>query len=215
MGELSAPLFMQLRKDTTDYSIVQEVQKQDVYGCYDLDLGSGSVVFDVGGHIGSFSVMLGVMGAEVYTYEPVRVNFEMLQANIEHNNLEDRVHIHRMGILNTSGKRKIAVREINFGGSNFYQKGRRMEEVRTTTLAREFEKYDIQRCDFLKLDCEDAEYDVIRNFPYMDRIQRLAAEVVGKQRMDEMLSVISRAKMKFRTVGPGANKIGFIHAWRD
>jgi hypothetical protein len=57
--------------------------------------------------------------------------------------------------------------------------------VKVTTLERVVRDQRIDRIDFLKLDCEGAEWDLLRVAPrdVLDRIRRGAGEVHGKNRL--------------------------------
>ena len=49
------------------------------------------------------------------------------------------------------------------------------------TLTEIFDTYQVDRCDFLKLDCEGAEYEILLNLPitYLQRVSRIALEWHG------------------------------------
>jgi len=55
------------------------------------DLGKGSVLYDIGACVGTYSLMAGARGALVYAFEPLPVNYAELQANIRLNHLSSNV----------------------------------------------------------------------------------------------------------------------------
>ena len=55
------------------------------------------------------------------------------------------------------------------------------QTVEASTLADVFERCDISRCHFLKLDCEGAEHEILKSLPadYFARIDKIAMEWHG------------------------------------
>ena len=96
----------------------------------------------------------------------------------------------RLGIAGTSGVRDFYVMRTH-GGSSFYiaehpdfqllvDAGRilRVEKVECTTLKGIFEDNGLERCDFLKMDCEEAEREIFspESRPYFKRVNSIALE---------------------------------------
>ena len=50
--------------------------------------------------------------------------------------------------------------------------------VNSTTLMKIFDKNNIKKCNFLKLDCEGAEYEIIEKLPskYFEMIEKIVIE---------------------------------------
>jgi len=65
-----------------------------------FDSTSVSVVYDIGANLGNHTVYFAkaASNAQIYAFEPFRINFELLSANVKDNNLTDRVHIHQKAI---------------------------------------------------------------------------------------------------------------------
>ncbi len=53
------------------------------------------------------------------------------------------------------------------------------KEINTITLQNIFEKYKIEKIDFLKMDCEGAEFEIVMNTPsiILDKIQKISMEI--------------------------------------
>lgn len=164
-----------VRSGTTDICIIKEVIANDTYGVTN-QIKFGDIVIDVGAHIGSFAIYATSLGARVLAFEPATVNFNLLLENIELNGHE--IETRKLGIMDPGGQRTLYIRDCNFGGSSFYTEGEWIEEVETITLKEVFDNYNVERCDFLKVDCEGAEYDILRDFPYFNRVKRIALEYV-------------------------------------
>jgi len=168
-------LSLLVRPDTMDDYVVREVVK--TYRMADLVERYKSrpsvTIIDIGGHIGSFSVIMAALlpQAHVQVFEPVAANFEVLQQNIRHAGLERAIHATNAGI---SGKRAfMALDDIgmspdsrNTGGHAVM--GPNASDVppadgRAFVELRPFgELLDRQgRVDILKIDCEGAEFDIL------------------------------------------------------
>ena len=63
-----------------------------------------SIVWDVGAHIGYYSVMAGRLGATVHAFEPDHRNFAYLVRNVIDNALDQRVHPAPVAVSDFTGK---------------------------------------------------------------------------------------------------------------
>jgi len=195
-----------VRPGTTDIRIIDEVITNDAYKAIG-QIEPGDVVIDVGAHIGSFAIYAASLGAKVIAFEPATVNFDLLLRNIELNGYDkdhqDEPHLRgagrfprysiktqKAGIMAFGGEQTLYIRQGNFGGCSFYAKGILSEEVATITLKKLIEAYAFGGCDFLKIDCEGAEYDILKGFPHFDKVERIALEYHGdpvRQKIVELL----------------------------
>lgn len=118
----------------------------------------GMVVIEVGANIGAHTVQLAKLAGEkgvVIAIEPQRIPFQTLCANVQLNSLSNvlAVPVAAAEALGETRVPELDPRAVqNFGGASL-GKG---SEVRTIPL-------DLfQRCDFLKLDCEGMELQVLK-----------------------------------------------------
>ncbi len=157
------PLQFQVRPGTDDTNIVDEVANSEYYRNGRAMLTANSTVIDVGGHIGSFSIMSALTGARAVVLEPVPVNFEMIKANIQLNNLQNQVKAINAAVWSTAGEQSLGVADDSTGGSGFWYKKPSVPQitVRTVRLSELMAAEQIETCDLLKLDCEGAEYEIL------------------------------------------------------
>lgn len=198
-----------VRPNSTDVSIIKEVIERDCYGLTQILLREGSVVVDIGGHIGSFSVMAAHLGARVFAFEPMAESFSMLQENATVNGLS--IEAFRLGVMDEAGERELHIRQRNFGGSGFFTAGPLIETVKVTTLDDVFIENKIAMCDFLKVDCEDSELLVLSAFHHWDKVKVIAVEYVGAERRDAIVALLR--EHLFRTSVVGSDEMGIIHAY--
>lgn len=143
----------------------------DVYGEYmqsEMDLFAhfvkpGTVVLDIGGNLGASAVPLARFVGDtgrVFSFEPQRLCFAFLQANIALNNLHQ-LSAYYLAMGEKSGRIKVPYlntqKTINLGGLSVAdsQKG---EIVTCTTL----DSFTLPRCDFIKIDVEGMEIDTLK-----------------------------------------------------
>ena len=155
------------RTNTKDRDIFTEVVFGNEYFAKNLVLGKKAVVFDIGAHIGAFSVFISPKAEKVFSFEPVKENYNLLLQNIKLNNLENKVFPFNSAVSSRKETKKFFLHSTNTGANSFYQRtGKGMlksVEVQTTTLKEVFERNKIEKCDLMKIDIEGEEYDLLFN----------------------------------------------------
>lgn len=138
---------------------------------------SGDIVFDIGAHIGSFSIYAASKGAIVYAFEPENRNYELLLRNIRINKLEKDIIPFKLGIYKFSGKIPLFISKLGSGGHSIITKNpfKNRSEIEVVTISDVCKKLSIDKIDLLKIDVEGAEYDIFSNmssgtFKIIDKI---------------------------------------------
>lgn len=197
------------RLGSTDIRIIQEVIASDAYGATN-QIKPDDIVIDIGAHIGSFAIYVASLGATVLAFEPAKVNFDLLLENIELNGYK--VETYKLGIMDPGRERTLYIREGNFGGCSFYTSGSLSERVKTITLKEVFDTYEIERCDFLKIDCEGAEYDILRDFPYFNRVKRMGLEYLEDHARVKITELLEHRG--YQVSSKVNERMGYIYAKR-
>lgn len=134
--------------------------------------GRPSVILDIGGHIGSFSLMMAahLEQSQVFVYEVMPQNFRLIRANILLNDLEKRIMPELKVVADTSVApifiRSFAKYKANFNtGSQCvaYPSEQRSDsdgELIPSVSVAEIVK-NLDRIDVLKIDCEGSEYKIL------------------------------------------------------
>jgi FkbM family methyltransferase len=155
-----------------------------------LSIPPRSTVIDIGANVGVFSVFaaLECPTARVLSFEPSSENFKHLKRNIRQNRLL-RITPYHLAVGGRSG-----VRTLHLHNSDAMhtllpdylkdvahlqsQIGSRKEKVKVISLAEIFKKHKIEKCDFLKVDCEGGEYEIFEKAPksVFSKIHRLSLE---------------------------------------
>ncbi len=169
-----------VRAKTSDFGILNEVYVVKEYHKLLYYIKKNSIVIDIGGHIGAFSVFAAKQkeNVKVYSYEPFKDNFNLLKKNIELNNLGGKIFPFNLGVSKTKGEREFTIAENNTGGHGFHTVGDKKIKVKTISLKDIFVNNGIKECDFLKMDCEGAEYEIICNSQkkYLKKIKSITME---------------------------------------
>jgi FkbM family methyltransferase len=132
-------------------------------GHYDLlGLNAGDVVFDVGAHIGSFSLKASrLVGREglVVALEPEIENYRMLEENIRINGLENVVPL-LMALSDISGRSRLYLAAGTLAHSLSLPKSNSWQEVEVNTMDGLIEELSLKP-DAVKVDAEGAALNIL------------------------------------------------------
>lgn len=160
-----------LRAKTNEIDIVKEIWHFKIYDTLLHYVQDDAVVIDIGANIGVFSIKAArrANNVRVFSYEPMIGNNEMLKRNIMLNGLERFVTPFLMAVSDKKGEQEIFFTSGDSGGASFhnYKSGENVSSIKVpcTTLSDIFKENNINKCDFLKMDCEGAEEAIILNAP--------------------------------------------------
>jgi len=149
-------------KDFGDNYVMGEIWD---FHCYDqkFPVPKDGVVIDIGAHIGSFSIYAASKGSQVYAFEPHPKNYALLKANLRINRIST-VSCFRMAVSSTTGKRTLFEYSTS-GEHSFYPVSGRKISVPCVSLEDIFSRKKVSFCDFLKMDVEGAEFEIILHSP--------------------------------------------------
>jgi len=122
-------------------------------------------IIDIGANMGCFTVYAALTcpNAEIYCFEPEERNFEVLTQNIAINSLEGRVRAFQCAIAASSGDREMAIGESPLNSLVPLEACGTHQTVRCTTLRDFFIQNKLETVDFLKMNCEGAEYEIFES----------------------------------------------------
>jgi FkbM family methyltransferase len=170
-----------VRRYTSDGSCVVDVTRENEYFKH-FGIMPGDVVVDIGANIGSFSVYAAWLQptARVLAVEPLQANFDLLKRNSEINGLGNLEAI-RCGVMGKAGEITIYHGQDDAEGSSSVVKSgivdeSKAEKVPCISFAELLDK--VPRVDFLKIDCEGAEFDFIPDAPsdVLRKVRKIAME---------------------------------------
>ena len=155
--------------DPSGICIYHEVYKEKCYSAYDkinFKVEQDDIVVDLGANIGIFTKYALENGAKaVYAFEPEDINFKCLEQNVvKYNN----VNLYKKAVSNINGKRKLFLDKTSGGHSLFFNdinntKLNKHEEIDCITIQSLFDENILDKIDFLKIDVEGAEVDILNS----------------------------------------------------
>ncbi|MBX8644833.1 MAG: FkbM family methyltransferase [Thermoplasmata archaeon] len=204
-----------------DLGHINEIFVQKTYGTDFRD----KVVLDIGASNGDSSVWFALCGAKrVIALEPYPESYRLALDNVRMNGLDDKITVLNLALSSVKSKADFAVSSrspnanalaptehivkslhIVFDGS---------VTIETTTVPELISYYSISRVDYLKLDCEGCEYDVLRNLA--GEVWPLINEIVLEYHngLSDLAELMERHDMAVISDG-GDEVMGILHAVRN
>jgi len=155
------------------------------------------LIIDGGGHIGTSALYFKYIypGSKIIIFEPDPNSLELLRRNISINRIEN-VQIIEAGLYSKSGR-------INFD-NNQTDGGKVSEDGSSSINVRKLSEYINSPIDFLKLNIEGAELEVIRELEQSGKIQNIRQICLEwhsfadqNQNLGELLSILERNNFKY------------------
>ena len=120
------------------------------------------VIVDIGAHYGYFSLFAALNVSEkskIFSLEPSPSNFPILEKNIQANRFSN-IQLFNLGLDNQSGERQLSA-GVSYNHSFFGPPEKENQTVSTLSLKDFIQEQNMKRIDFLKLDCEGAEFPIL------------------------------------------------------
>lgn len=182
-------------------------------------------IIDIGAHLGFFTISAAKQArrGKVFAFEPFSKHFEILKKNIEQNNFNN-VHIFQEAISNkTLDVNFYYTMENDPSDTSLFiiSQGKQVfsEIVREVQFDEIFMRENIETCDFLKLDCEGAEYEILMGLSdeNLMKIKKIAMEWHRFAPEHDTSKLISFLKDKgFKLIIPSDlnRKYGLLYAYK-
>lgn len=167
-----------------DAVAIVETVVYKTYNIAEFDIKESDTVIDVGAHIGGFSILAAKAAkkGKVYAFEPFDENYQQLLSNIKINQLRNVVALNE-AISNKTGTAMLYYNNLCNISPSLYEKAPLKslllkKEIKSTRLVDFFKRLNIKRCDFLKMDCEGSEYDILLNLRQntLKKIKKIVCE---------------------------------------
>jgi len=169
-----------VRVNTSDILVIWEIWKAKIYDDVDFPIEAGHTVVDIGAHIGGFSIRAAKLAHQgrVHAYEASSTNYAMLEKNRQLNAVNN-LHIYNRAVSHQNGELQFFLPGANGAlGSLLQEADSPVEIVQATTLADIIIENNLRRVDYLKMDAEGAEYDILFNCSKdtLAKVRRLVME---------------------------------------
>lgn len=156
------------RKGTADEEVIAYSFNHDIFfsGVPEYQIADEHIIIDVGAHIGTFSLLASskVRRGRVYAIEACEDSFNLLQINVALNNAAN-ISVYHLAITDRKGTCRLYYYRDNWGHSIVSQLSKYYETVTSCTLTDFLERNEIDKCHFMKLNCEGAEFPILLSTP--------------------------------------------------
>lgn len=210
---------VKLRVDSTDLMAFVNVWLVEEYKKHGFEIYNDDTVIDIGAHIGLFALYATQFckSGKIFCFEPIKENYDVLISNIELNEITNIVASNK-AVSTDSRTVTIYLNEDQSGHSMHYTSSKKIE-VESISLQEIFDVNSIKKCDFMKMDCEGEEYDIMESLPdaYYTKIGKICMEYhLADVKLRTLNDLINRLrKFSFKTIKTETTTdMGLLYAHR-
>jgi len=215
-------IHFRIQTHTTDIRVVNEIWNLSIYDPLLRFVKPNATVIDIGANIGAFSIRAAKYAAHVnvISYEPFPDNYKLLRENVRLNGIADQIITHNAAVAGHKGEIKFYSQEGDTGGGSIYPHGSPQAmatmSVSAVTLEDVFRDNKVDFCEFLKIDCEGAEVEILTAAPpsLWQKIQSMTIEWhedVASMNKKSFVALIQGHGFKVQE----AQDDRTIYAWRE
>jgi FkbM family methyltransferase len=195
--------------------ILQELYRQRVYAPY-IEQKKDQIILDIGANVGLFSFYAYPFASKIYAVEPAQEHVDVANYMLKHNNMDDKVSVHRLAISNTEGDLTLNhnTNVTMFSLSELVaDKSLPTETVRAVTLNTFLEENNIEHVDFAKIDIEGIESEVICGKGFEEASKKIDSLVVewhswGSRNPAQLVTTLSDYGYKVKSIPSDATLFG-------
>ncbi len=210
------------RSQSVITDLIYEIFIEETYNPALFKIKPGNTVMDIGANVGVYSMYAAHAGAgQIYAIEPSEINTHYITENFSHNRLSAPV-ILQEAVSDHEGTAKLYAGPLDshnlLFNHNHVEKFEKYTQVKTTTLEKIFDQYQIERVDFLKLDCEGSEGAIFATTPpaVWEKVKKIALEYHNPMSIlndRQLLHILRSLGFKTKQVRSD-NWYGYIYAWK-
>lgn len=217
--ETRSGIKIKLRVNSTDLMAFTHVWILQEYDKPSFKIKNDDIIIDIGAHIGLFALYASQFckNGRIYCFEPMKENFEMLETNLKLNSITNVFPVNTA--VSTDAGNVIIYLSDDESGHSMHVTGSERREVAATSLKNIIDENKIERCDFVKIDCEGEEYEIINSLPleYFLKIKKMIIEYhfadIKPQLIENLIKKLKSLSyiVETRALFPS---IGFLYARR-
>jgi FkbM family methyltransferase len=208
-------------KDSTDFMAFTHVWLFREYDKPAFKIHNEDTIIDIGAHIGLFALFASQFckKGRIFCFEPVKENYDLLVTNLQINKITN-VKSFNIAVSQKIGEVKIFLNEEDESGHSMFGSGKKSIQIESTSLKNIIDTNSLEKCDFIKMDCEGVEYEIIDSLPtdYFVKIKKMCIEYhfadekpYLKQNMIKKLTELSYSTSDI----PILKDIGFLYAVKN
>ena len=217
----------EIKYGSPDKVTIWEVWKLKQYYDKAHDIKNGDIVVDIGANIGEFSIWAGrkTPGGKIYAYEPYGPSFLRLIKNVKRNGLTNIVSINQ-AVAAKNGNLNFYINDMSPVYNSLYKTNLTVNEnsVNAVTLENIFIDNKLKNIDFLKIDAEGSEYEILLHAPaaLLQKINKIFIEYHESDTLnwkgDNLVKFLTRHGFNTFKYGSIIQKLwgdtGYIKAWK-
>lgn len=143
-----------------------------------VEIKKGDLVLESGGFVGGFTIPASLIAQEIHTFEPSPRNFKSLEKNCNEYQLRN-VYLYKLGLFDKACELDFSISERAVD-DGFYQPdfgtSLKLVKVKTIRIDDWALKKGITRIDFLKVEAEGAELEIVKSIGDLD-VRKIAVDV--------------------------------------
>lgn len=152
------------RQGTADERVIEAIfEIEPFFSCVpEYKPSEHDVIIDVGAHIGTFALLASQRArhGKVYAVEACQESFDLLRINVALNHAAN-ISVRHLALTDRRGQCALHYDAGTWGHSVVKPLSKRNEMVESCSLADFMQDNAIDRCDFMKLNCEGAEFPIL------------------------------------------------------
>ena len=202
-----------------DIWVIKETCLDRDYEHYGIPLQSGWTIVDIGGGLGDFTLLAGsIPNSDVHVYEPFPESYALLKENLHHNHI-DHVQVYAEAVSGEQGHLQLATGTgVAVRHSTAQDDEAADLSVIAVPLASVIQRLKSKHIDFLKMDCEGGEYDILlkADDESLKAITHICMEYhddLTPHTHHELVQFLSEKGFDVKTYNnPAHTEIGFLYA---
>jgi len=161
----------------------------------------GRIAFDIGANVGGFCIHAHKTFDKIYAFEPLIENYNILCKVIESLGIKN-VEVFNTAVYSESNKilplrvyDEDHTKDVTCADFNSEKTKAIGQQCETISLKDAIESLGIDKIDYLKLDCEGSEYEILENFYDYDKISLICMEIhgfYGDERKNNLIKMLQR-----------------------
>jgi len=212
------------RMNSADEEVIKHSFDADIFfsAIPEYEPSEGDTIIDVGAHIGTFSMLAARRAplGKIFALEASRETFNYLSINAAINSLDNVVPKH-VALSDRNGRTTLYhdVETGNWGHSIMQPLSGSSEQVEMISLPSFFEEESIADVDFIKFNCEGAEFPIILSTPVdvLRKVRRMLilyhCDIASGYETASIYDYLAAADFKLRTLNETESR-GWIYAQR-
>ena len=161
------------------------IEQFNTHNLYDFLKGYNDLkVIDIGANVGLFSIFVSPVASKVYSVEPTPDHARLFNELVTLSNIKN-IELHPLGIHYESGEIEFHIHDLNSTMNSFvthktYHHSNNTVKVATKTLSEFIDSLNCGAIDFVKMDIEGLETDLILHPSFQsckDKIRSMHVEV--------------------------------------